>query len=117
MPADPHSLLPLRPVEFLLLVALAESELHGYALTKEITERSHGLIRLEPGNLYRVIKRLAEDGLVEAAGRRDAADAGAERRLYYRITALGRRVASAEASRLRALLATPSVERLMAHGS
>ena len=112
MPPDPRSLLPLKPVELLLLLSLAEQELHGYALTRDIAERSEGTIRLEPGNLYRVIRRLEDAGLVAPAGARPAADAGDERRNYYRITPLGRRVAAAETRRLQALLRTPAVLRL-----
>jgi hypothetical protein len=53
MPADPQTLLPLKPVEYLLLLALVEAEQHGYALAKEIAERTDGVVTLEPGNLYR----------------------------------------------------------------
>lgn len=113
MPADPAFFLPLRPAELLLLVSLSDEDLHGYALARQIAERSDGIVRLEPGNLYRVIKRLVDDGLVAEAGRRAAPDAEAERRNYYRITPLGMRVAAAEAARLRALLATPSMRRLV----
>jgi DNA-binding PadR family transcriptional regulator len=112
MSTDPRRFLPLRPAEFLLLLALTDEERHGYALAREIAERSDGLIHLEPGNLYRVIKRLVDDGLVAASTRRRSAEAGQERRQYYRLTALGQRVAAAEAGRLRALLATPAVIRL-----
>jgi DNA-binding PadR family transcriptional regulator len=112
MAADTSSFLPLRPAELLLLVALSDDDLHGYALAREIAERSDGIVKLEPGNLYRVIKRLVDDGLVAESGRRSAPDADAERRNYYKITPLGARVAAAEAARLRALLATPTLRRL-----
>lgn len=112
MPPDPRSRLPLKPVEFVLLLALSEGECHGYGLVHEIEERTDGAIRLEPGNLYRVIRRLMDGGLVAESARRRAPDLDHERRRYYRITALGSRVASAEARRLRALLATPTARNL-----
>ena len=63
MTANPRSFLPLRPVEFLVLLALAEQDQHGYGLTQAIAERTDGAVRLEPGNLYKVLKRLVADGL------------------------------------------------------
>jgi DNA-binding PadR family transcriptional regulator len=61
-------------------------------------------MQLEAGNLYRSMRRLEADGIVEEAGRRPAADADDERRRYYRLTAFGRRVLAAEMLRLRALV-------------
>src|ERR1044071_1785214 len=101
MAPDPRRFLPLKPAELLLLIALSEEDRHGYALSREIAERSDGLIQLEPGNLYRVIKRLVDEGLAVATNRRPTGEPGAERRQYYGITALGARVVAAEASRLR----------------
>ena len=112
MPTDPRSLLPLRPVDFLLLLALVEEEQHGYALAQHIAASTDGLVRLEPGNLYRVIKRLVDDGLIAPSHRRPAADRDDERRRYYKITAAGARVAAMEAQRLRTVLASASVKAL-----
>jgi DNA-binding PadR family transcriptional regulator len=102
----PQTLLPLKPVEYLLLLALVEQEQHGYALAREIAERTDGVVSLEPGNLYRVIKRLRADGLVQVSDKRRPADGEDERRRYYKLTALGARVAALEGDRLRALLAS-----------
>lgn len=101
---DPRAFLPLKPVELELLLALAEQELHGYGLTQAVAERSAGVIQLEPGNLYRIIKRLLAGGLVAESDRRPAPDLGEERRRYYRITTLGERVVAAELARLRAAI-------------
>ena len=98
----PH--LPLKPGDLKLLLALSEEELHGYGLVQAIEAGTDGLVRLDPGNLYRVIKRLLADGLVTESDRREAADAGNERRRYYRITALGQRVLAAELRRLQAMM-------------
>jgi DNA-binding PadR family transcriptional regulator len=112
MPTDTSQFLPLKPVDFILLLALVEEEQHGYALAREIDERTDGVIRFEPGNLYRVIKRLVDDGLVEVSERRPAPELDDERRRYYRLTALGARVAAAEARRLRVLLSSRTVRAL-----
>lgn len=103
--------LPLKPVELELLLALVDEERHGYALVQQIAEQTGGLVRLEPGNLYRVIKRLLADGLVQESSRRATA-AGAERRRYYGLTAHGARVVDAELQRVRALLASPPARSL-----
>jgi len=113
MPAAPQSFLPLKPVDLLLLLSLVEEEQHGYALARELAARTDGVVRLEPGNLYRVIKRLVDDGLVDVSTRRPVAELDDERRRYYRITALGERVAALEAQRLRALLATRAARSLL----
>ena len=71
-----------------------------------------GLVALDPGNLYRVVKRLLADGLVAEAGQRSAPDEGGERRRYYRLTALGGRVLAAELERLRTLVNAPGTRAL-----
>lgn len=113
MHADPRHFVPLRPVEFLILIALAEREQHGYGLTQEIAARTDGSLQLEPGNLYKVLKRLVNDGLIEAAGHREVAELGNERRRYYRLTRLGARVAVLEAERLESLLASHGLRALV----
>lgn len=112
MTANPRAFLPLRPVEFLLLLSLAEEDQHGYGLTQAIADRTEGAIHLEPGNLYKVLKRLVTDGLIEAADRRAVAELENERRRYYRLTKLGARVAALEAERLETLLASSAARSL-----
>jgi DNA-binding PadR family transcriptional regulator len=105
---DPKSFLPLKPVDLQLLLALGEEELHGYGLVQAITDRTDGLVTLEPGNLYRVIKRLLTDGLVAESERRVVPELD-ERRRYYRLTALGGRVVAAESRRLQNHVTSPAV--------
>lgn len=106
-------LLPLKPQEFHILLALSNGERHGYGLAADIRTRSGGRIRLEPANLYRRIRRLAAQGLVEEAGERPAADAEDERRRYYRLTPLGLTTLRAEALRLRELVEEVTARRLI----
>lgn len=91
--------LPMRPVEFYILLALAEGDLHGYGIIQSTLERSGGEIRLDPGTLYRAIVRLADAGLLREADRRPSGDAD-QRRRYYAITDEGRAVARAEVERM-----------------
>jgi DNA-binding PadR family transcriptional regulator len=113
MSDDPRTFLPLKPVDLQLLLALAEEERHGYGLVQAIADRTDGLVALEPGNLYRVIKRLLADGLVAESERRAVAELDDERRRYYRLTALGGRVLAAEIRRLQALVSSPSARALV----
>jgi DNA-binding PadR family transcriptional regulator len=98
-----EELLPLRPVVFHVLLTLADGERHGYAIVQDIAERSSAHLQLEPGNLYRHLKSMLDDGLIEESDRRPVPGRDDERRRYYRITRFGRQVALAEASRLEAL--------------
>jgi len=64
-PEDPvEDFLPLRPVEFLVIAVLNERELHGYGIVQEIEERTDGKVSIAPGNLYRVLDRLLQRGLL-----------------------------------------------------
>ena len=109
MRPDPRHFLPLKPVDLELLLALADQDLHGYGLVQAISEHTDGLVVLDPGNLYRVVKRLLADGLI-AESDREAADVG-ERRKYYRITTLGGRVLAKELDRLRHLVTASSTRQ------
>ncbi|MGH9409055.1 MAG: PadR family transcriptional regulator [Vicinamibacterales bacterium] len=109
MRADPSDFLPLKPVDLELLLALAAEERHGYALVQAVASHTRGLVVLDPGNLYRVIKRLLANGLVEETAPRDGSDASGERRRYYRLTTLGGRALRADIDRLRALVNAPDV--------
>src|SRR5690348_16599069 len=99
-----ESFLPLPAATFQILLALVDEERHGYAIMKEVSDRSADAVRLGPGTLYGTLKRLLESGLVEEGGERADPDAGDERRRYYRITKLGLAVARAEAKRLESLV-------------
>lgn len=98
---DPRDLLPLKPEDFHVLLVLAEGARHGYGIMKQVERESGGEVRLEVGSLYRMIARMLEAGLIEDA--REEGE-GEERRRYYRITRLGRKVMEAEARRLEGLV-------------
>ena len=104
---------PMRPVEFYILLALAEGNLHGYGIIQSTLERSHGEVRLDPGTLYRAIVRLRDDELLVEEPRRAAADLEHKRRRYYAITALGQKVAAAEARRMAGLVEDARVSSLI----
>ena len=103
----------LRPVEFQVLLALAGDERHGYGIMQEAARLSGGESELGPGTLYRALHRMLAPGWVAESGRRPAADLDDDRRKYYRLTPLGRRVAAAEAERLARLVAAARTNRLL----
>src|SRR6185295_10925034 len=103
----------MRSIEFHILLALAGEERHGYAILQEVAALTGGELQPEPGTLYRALHRMLNDGWVAESSRRPAADLDDERRRYYRLTAVGRRVASAEAERLSRLLAVARAHRLL----
>lgn len=101
---DPESLLPLKPVDLLVLMTLVRGERHGYGIVTDVAEQTGGRIRLVPGNLYAVLTRLRAARLIDESDRRPAPDLDDRRRRYYAITPFGRQVVSAEAARLRGLV-------------
>jgi DNA-binding PadR family transcriptional regulator len=110
---DPEAFLPLPTSEFQILLALADRERHGYAIMREVDHHSRGAIRLGPGTLYGSIKRMLAAGLIEESDERPAAERDDERRRYYRITALGKRAATAEARRMERLVTAARAKRLL----
>jgi DNA-binding PadR family transcriptional regulator len=97
-------LLPLALPVFHMLLALSEGERHGYALKREILHRTGGKLNLAAGALYGSINKMLDQGLIEESEERPDSHLDDERRRYYRITPLGRRVAQAEAVRLQQLV-------------
>jgi DNA-binding PadR family transcriptional regulator len=102
--ASASDFLPLHPEAFRILVILEAGARHGYALVKEL-ERDPGRPgRVLPANLYRRIRTLLDQGLIEETDPPRGEEAEDERRKYFGVTPLGRDVARAEAHRMRELL-------------
>jgi DNA-binding PadR family transcriptional regulator len=109
----PEAWLPLTPAMFHILLALADQERHGYDIMREVDQRTEGKMRLGPGTLYGSIKRMLNDRLIEELDERPDPELDDERRRYYRLTDLGRRVAVAEAERLERLVKSARVKKLL----
>jgi DNA-binding PadR family transcriptional regulator len=103
----------MTPAAFHILLALADAERHGYGIMQEVSQRTGGKVRLGPGTMYGSIKRMLEQGLIEESGERPDPELDDERRRYYRLTALGRRAAAAEAERLEAMVRTARARKLL----
>jgi DNA-binding PadR family transcriptional regulator len=101
---DIESLLPLPPVTFHILMALAEGDRHGYAIIQDVASRTQGKVKLGAGTLYRSIQRMLEQGLIIETRDRPPPDQDDDRRRYYRITPFGTAAARAESQRLTQLV-------------
>ncbi len=92
--------IPLKAVVFGIMMSLAEQDRHGYAILHDVRTRSGGHLKLETGPLYRHLKRLLDDGLVEETDGAENEESSDKRRRYYGLTQLGRAVLAAEGQRL-----------------
>ena len=111
---DSH--LPLRPVEFHILLSLAAGERHGYGIIQDIQERGEASVP-DVGTMYRALARMVEHGLIESAPASSTSESGEERRNNYRITTRGLRVAKAEARRLQSLTRAARIGGLFEKGN
>jgi DNA-binding PadR family transcriptional regulator len=110
---QPDELLPLTPLSHAVLLALADRDLHGYALVQEVVRQTSGALEPGTGTLYAALQRMQADGLI--AGSDTLPGPGEDqRRKYYRITNYGRDVARAEIRRLARVLEVASETSLRA---
>lgn len=91
----------LSELAFHILLALADGPAHGYAIGKDVEDRSGGRLDPATGALYQALRRLTDDRLISPVDGPSDADA---RRKYFELTPLGRRAAAAEAHRLDAIV-------------
>lgn len=108
MPPATVDQLPLTVPVFHVLLSLVDQELHGYALIKDIEQRTKGEVRLTASTLYGALARMLEAALIEE---REVDDD--ERRRRYRITSAGRAILRQEAERLDRAAAWARDKRLL----
>jgi DNA-binding PadR family transcriptional regulator len=84
-----------------ILLALAESDLHGYGIMQSVKRQSDGTFKLGPGTLYANLDRLLSSGLVGETARKMK---NGETRREYCLTSSGQRVLRLEVSRLRQMV-------------
>ena len=102
---------PLPMAAFQILLSLADGDLHGYAIMRQVEEQTGGRVRLGPGTLYSSIQAMLEAGLIEEVEGRE--EAGAERRRCYHLTSMGRKLARAEADRLAEMLRIARAKKIL----
>jgi len=81
-----------------VLAVLASRPNHGYELQRAVEELSGGLICMDSGGMYRVLRRLEEDGFVASSWAEG--DHGPQRRCYQ-LTDKGRALLEQWIERLR----------------
>jgi len=82
--------------DLLILACLESAELHGYDLSRQIADRSEGLLTFRAASLYPLLYKLEDAGWVEGRWRQPK---GQRRRRCYRITPAGRRVLARQRTR------------------
>ena len=107
-----ENLLPLSHVSYHVLLSLADQELHGYGIIKEVSQRTRGAIELETGTLYAAIKRMRDDGILAVSARRPVAGEDSRRR-YYELTPFGKTLLHAESLRLAHLVSIAQAKRVI----
>ena len=92
---------PLTPAVLYILMALSDSEKHGYAIMKQVEADSENKISMGPGTLYGSLKRMLEAGLVAESDKKVDPGMDDQRRIYYKITGAGKQALEAELERYR----------------
>jgi DNA-binding PadR family transcriptional regulator len=104
---------PLPVAAFQIMLALADGDLHGYAIMRQIEEQTGGRLRLGPGTLYGSIQTLLEGKLIEEVDRPEIIEGHSERRRYYRLTAAGRKLARSEAEKMASVLRVARARKIL----
>ena len=107
-----QKLSPLPSAAFQILLSLADGDLHGYGMMRQVAEQTGGRMRLGPGTLYSSIQTLLEEGLIQELDFRQDERFGYARRRYYRLMPAGRKLARLEAERLAGLLRVARAKKI-----
>ena len=103
---------PLTPAVLHILLALSTQERHGYGIMKEVELDSQGKVKMGPGTLYGSLGRMMEAGLIRESDKKVDSELDDERRVYYRITAVGQATLAAELERYREVVAVAKTKQL-----
>ncbi len=96
---------PLTPAVLHILLVLATRERHGYGIMKQVEAESHGKVNMGPGTLYGSLGRMIDANLITESDKKVDCEMDDERRVYYKITGLGRDTLMAELERYREVVA------------
>jgi DNA-binding PadR family transcriptional regulator len=106
---------PLTPAVLHILLALSKKERHGYGIMKQVEADSQGKVKMGPGTLYGSLGRMIDAGLIRESAKKVDPKMDDERRVYYKITALGQKSLAAELARYREVVAVARQLRLSPH--
>ena len=104
---------PLTPAVLHILLALSTKERHGYGIMKQVETDSQGKVKMGPGTLYGSLGRMIDAGLICESDKKIDPKLDDERRVYYKITALGRKALAAELQRYREVVAVAREMRVL----
>jgi DNA-binding PadR family transcriptional regulator len=104
---------PLPAAAFQIMLALADGDLHGYAIMRQVEQQTGGRLRLGPGTLYSSIQTILEGKLIEEVDGREDLEGRSERRRYYRLTAAGRKLARLEAEKMADVLRVARARKIL----
>jgi DNA-binding PadR family transcriptional regulator len=113
--ANDNANAPLTPAVLHILLALATQERHGYGIMKQVQSDSQGKVKMGPGTLYGSLGRMIEAGLIRESSKKVDPKIDDERRVYYKITAVGQKALAAELERYREVVALARERRLSPH--
>jgi DNA-binding PadR family transcriptional regulator len=103
---------PLTPAVLHILLALSTQERHGYGIMKRVESDSQGKVKIGPGTLYGSLGRMIDAGLIRECAKKIDPRMDDERRVYYKITAVGQKALAAELDRYREVVAVATQMRL-----
>ena len=89
-----------------ILVSLAEGDMHGSAIARDVLEQTDNRLRLWPATLYRTLDDMVAEGLIIELSGNDHPEGESTQRRYYRATPRGRSELSAAVKRMTALAGT-----------
>ena len=101
-PRNVDRLLPLKPKVLHILLTLADGPRHGYSIMQEVAARTEGQVRVWPAAMYGTLRELEDQDLIAESAKRPSDDD--ERRRYFALTPLGKRVLGEEVRRLEAIV-------------
>lgn len=103
---------PLTPAVFHILLALSGGEMHGYGIMKRVESDAAGAVSMGNGTLYGSLTRMLDAGLVKESDTRVDPGMDDQRRIYYALTAEGKKALVAELSRLRHIVEISQEKKL-----
>jgi DNA-binding PadR family transcriptional regulator len=106
---------PLTPAVLHILLALSTQERHGYGIMKQVESDSQGKVKMGPGTLYGSLGRMIDAGLIRESDKKVDPKMDDERRVYYKITAVGQKALAAELQRYREVVSVAQQMRLLPH--
>jgi DNA-binding PadR family transcriptional regulator len=97
--------LPLTETSFFILLSLAVTPKHGYAIIQDVDGMSAGRVCMATGTLYSALRRMLEEGWIERIEDSPIHNGSDSReRKLYQLTDFGRSILNLETERLKALV-------------